>query len=44
MRAALLQTGIERALSTAEQKYVTPGRGEELRLLLGPEQKRVVKP
>ena len=44
VRGALLRAGVQRALSTAEQKYVTPGQGEELRIQLGPEKRKAGGP
>ncbi len=44
VRGALLRAGVQRALSTVEQKYVTPGRGEEVRVLLSPEKKKIGTP
>lgn len=44
VRAALLRAGIQHALSTAEQKYVVPDNGGEIRIQLGPEQKKFASP
>lgn len=44
VRAALLRAGIQKALSTAEQKYVTPGNGEEVRIMLNSEKKKLGAP